>query len=314
MKSTIFKGNFFTAIAVTLLVFLIVGAVPLFSAFGAFLVPIPILYYYSKNGRMEGICVFAASLLFVSIVLHILKLPTPVIYFVLLGFLGAVLSEVLRKSYSIEKTVLVSTGMFLAVSLGFILYFSISSGEGPWDMLEAFVGQVVQSNIDAYAQWGADPDQIELLRKHADSIAKMLANVFPSFAAVSVSFVVLLNILEGKVLFKKSGLWYPDFGNLSYWKAHDKTVWLIISAAGCVLIPLEFVKYLGLNILIIMLFIYLMQGLSIINYFFDRKQISFLFRFLGYFLIFVQQIMLILVIALGLIDVWADFRKLRQMK
>jgi hypothetical protein len=35
-------------------------------------------------------------------------------------------------------------------------------------------------------------------------------------------------------------------------------------------------------------------------------------RGFGYFLIFAQQILLVLVIGLGLIDVWVDFRKLEK--
>ena len=101
----------------------------------------------------------------------------------------------------------------------------------------------------------------------------------------------------------------PDFGDLTRWKAPEKIVWLLIAAGGTLLIPQALVKFIGLNILIICLFIYLAEGISIIGFFLKVKKVPILFRVMLYFLILVQQYLLLLIVALGLFDLWADFRK-----
>jgi uncharacterized protein YybS (DUF2232 family) len=75
------------------------------------------------------------------------------------------------------------------------------------------------------------------------------------------------------------------------------------------LIPVEWARILGLNLLLICLFVYLLQGLSIIGFLFKTKNVHRLFRIPCYFLIFAQQYIILLVIAVGVIDLWVDFRK-----
>jgi uncharacterized protein YybS (DUF2232 family) len=48
----------------------------------------------------------------------------------------------------------------------------------------------------------------------------------------------------------------------------------------------------------------------VVGYFFKIKRIPFFFKILFYVLILIQQYLLLVVAALGLFDLWADFRKL----
>ncbi|MBN2569538.1 MAG: YybS family protein [Deltaproteobacteria bacterium] len=306
--------EFFSAVALTSLVFIAVTTLSIASTFGAVLTPIPLLYYYSRLGRMQGVMVFLSSLVIVMLVLKITGSQLSIFNLVLLGSLGPILSEVLRKNYSIEKTIACSVSAMFMLGLCFLLYFSLSSGKAPWHIVEAYITELVQTNVDTYARIGTSPEQLDMIRNNMVQISKVLTELVPSFFLVGTSFFVWLNILIGKVLFRSKGMWYPDFGNLSTWKIPDKVVWIVISAGLSILIPFSPIRILGVNIVIIMLFAYMMQGLSIINFFFDKKNLPWFLRAIGYFLIFVQQFLLIIVIGLGLIDVWVNFRKLDKAK
>jgi uncharacterized protein YybS (DUF2232 family) len=306
----IFSRDFFFAVAITSLVFTVVAAFSLLSNFGAVLLPLPLLYYYSRLGRIQGIFVFAISILVVVMTLKVLDSRLAFLYFFLLGSLGPILSEILRKNYSIEKTVLYSAGSFLTLGFAILLYYSLILGTGPWHLIESYIFDAVQKNIDSYSNAGVSQEHIDLIRENAGHIAKTLASLFPALILVGISFFVWLNVLEGKLLFEKKGMWYPDFGDLSRWKIFDRMIWVFIIAGICIILPVRVIKIAGLNMIIVLLFIYMLQGLSIISFYFKRKNVPWFLRGFGYFLIFAQQILLILVIGLGLIDVWADFRKL----
>ncbi|HEU18958.1 MAG TPA: DUF2232 domain-containing protein, partial [Deltaproteobacteria bacterium] len=181
-------------------------------------------------------------------------------------------------------------------------------------IIESYIAATVRENIDAYAQLGGAHDQIELLKRHSEQITRVFFGLFPSIVLVGAMFFTWFTIIAGKVLFVKNGMWYPDFGDLSRWKLRDRYVWLVIISGLLVLLPLGHVKIVGLNMLIIMLFLYLLQGLAVINFFFNAKRIPAFVRIIGYFLIFAQQFVLLLVVGLGLIDVWVNFRKLQKAK
>ncbi|MEA3471039.1 MAG: DUF2232 domain-containing protein, partial [Thermodesulfobacteriota bacterium] len=294
----IFNRDFFFAAAITSLVFIVVAAFSILSSFGALLLPLPLLYYYSRLGRVQGIFIFFLSLLAVMITLRVFDSPLTLQYFFLLGALGPLLSEVLRRDYSIEKTVLYGVGAFLALGLSFLLFYSLILGKSPWTLIEFYIFEIVRENIDSYTRIGVYQEHLDIIRENAGYIAKALTNLFPSLILVGSSFCVWVNILEGKLLFEKKGMWYPEFGDLSRWKIFDRMIWVFIIAGVFVVFPVKVIKIVGLNILIVLLFIYMLQGISIVSFYFKRKNMPWFIRGFGYFLIFAQQILLFLVIGL----------------
>lgn len=308
-RNALYK-DFVLAVVIISIVFIAVAVNPVLGVFGALLVPVPILYYYSKLGRLYGLLVFILSLIIAMITLRALGFQTSVGYLFLLGSLGPVLSEVLRRNWSIEKTVIYSAGILLALSLAILLYISLISGKAPWGIIGAHMSAIVLENIDLYSRTGVPTQYIELMKGNSDQITRILTGLLPSFILVGAAFFIWLNLLGGKWLFRKRGMWYPEFGDLSLWKTFDKTVWLVVIAGVFILIPSQGFRILGLNIMIVLLFIYMLQGLAIVSFFFKRKNVPVILRAFGYFLIFAQQFLIFIVAGLGLIDTWTDFRKL----
>lgn len=303
------RKDFFLAIAVITTVFVTAATIPVLGVFGAVIVPLPMLYYYSRQGRLYGILAFVLSLAIAMTMLRALGFQTVFWYFLLLGSVGPVLSEVLRKNYSIEKTVICSVSILLILILVIFFYMSLISAQTPWSLIGVHISAMVQENIDLYSRTGISMQHIELLRKNADRITRVLVGLFPSFILAGIAFFTWLNIIGGKWLFGKKGMWYPDFGDLLLWKTPDKMVWFFVMAGVFILIPSEGFPILGLNVMIVLLFVYLLQGLAIIGFFFEKKNVPVILRAFGYVLIFAQQFLLFVVTGLGLIDTWADFRK-----
>ncbi len=308
-RGAFFKSNFFTGIAVSSLAFLAASLIPLLGAFFFILTPLPIIYYYSKTGRIQGFAIFLISLFLVAIVLtfsgSIANLP----FLFITGFLGLFLSEIFRRNYSIERTVVYPVTVILMLWCSFIVLQSLSAGEDPWHLVEDYIGRNIQDSIQFYAQLDIPADQIDLIKNNFKEITNFLANIFPSLVLVSASFIVWLNILAAREIFQRTGMWYPDFGDLSRWKAPEGLIWLLIAAGGLLLVPVSLARIVSLNLVIVCLFVYLLQGLSIISFLFKTKNVHRSFRILCYFLIFVQQYIILLLVAVGVFDLWVDFRK-----
>ncbi len=314
-RSEILKREFFRGIIISSFVFLAVATTPILGSIGLVFIPLPILYYYSKLGRTQGLIVFIASLLVLTISYKFLNLEVSLPFFFLLGFLGLILSEILRKNYSIEKTVLHSTIALLTLCFAFLIYYNIKTGKTPWGLIEFYISESIHSNIRLYSQLDISSEQINLIKENANQIIAAIISLFPALALISTSFIVWLNIMAGKLIFQKAGMWYPDFGDLAYWKAADWMIWFVIISGGFLLISVGMIKIVALNLLIIFLFIYMFQGLAIISFFFKKKNVPEFLRIICYFLIFGQQFLLLLVVGLGLFDIWFNFRKLdKKMK
>jgi len=308
-RGVFFKSNFFTGIAVSSLAFLAASLIPLLGAFFFILTPLPIIYYYSKTGRIQGFAILLISLFLVAIVLTISGSLANLPFLFMTGFLGLFLSEIFRKNYSIERTVVYPVTAVLMLWCSFIVIQSLSVGKEPWRLVEDYIGRNIQESIQFYAQLDFPAEQIDLLKDNFKQITDFFANIFPAIVLVSASFIVWLNILAAKEIFARTGMWYPDFVDLSRWKAPERLIWLVIAAGGTLLAPVSWVNVIGLNVLIVCLFAYLLQGLSIISFLFKTKNVHRSFRMLCYFLIFAQQYLILLLIAVGVSDLWIDFRK-----
>ncbi|MBN1829735.1 MAG: DUF2232 domain-containing protein [Deltaproteobacteria bacterium] len=308
----IFGGEVLWAIAMSTLVFLAASATATFISFSVLIIPLPLLYFYSRLGRMRGAAVFLVSLAITMAAGALAEMVLSLRLLVLVGLAGPVLSEVIRRNLSIERTVLGASIVLLGLGVLLVVLDGLSQGVAPWTVFVDGVRTVVDDRIELIKRLGIASEQIQFITRNVDLIVATVLSLLPSFLGVGILFFVWANVLAGRVLFIRKGMWYPDYGDLSRWKLPDNLVWLFIAAAGSLLIPLWVVRIAGLNVLFILMFAYLLQGLALVGYFFRSKGIPPALRGIGYLLIAAQQIMLVLLALLGLIDVWADFRKIRM--
>jgi len=303
--------DFIQGIAVSALSFLSVMLIPLAGAIAIVLTPLPVLFYYTKLGRFRGVAVFAISLTLVLLILALIHpdIIFPLLLLMLAGGTGIMIAEVLRRPWPVERTLIIPVAVLLACGGCLLLLSAYQTGQPPLRLIESYILSSIGENIKLYEQMDISSEQLTLIKDHAGQIAALLTRIFPGMFLVGASLFISLNIFAARRLFHKHGLHYPEFGDLTRWKAPEKMIWLFIGAGGMLLVEEGAVKYTGLNLLITCLFIYLCAGLSVIGYFFKVKRTPVFFKVLFYVLIVIQQYLLLLVMALGLFDLWADFRK-----
>ncbi|MDX1777147.1 MAG: DUF2232 domain-containing protein, partial [Desulfobulbales bacterium] len=121
-----------------------------------------------------------------------------------------------------------------------------------------------------------------------------------------------LNLVLGSWLLRQKDtklLFWPDYNE---WKLPESFVWLVVLSGAIFLLLPQPLSLLGLNGLIICCTIYFFQGLAIAASLLKRWSVPRLIRIFIYALIFIQTYGIIVLSFLGLVDVWADFRKLNQ--
>lgn len=308
-KGPLFHIGTIRAGGILSLTFLFAALIPYIGPIVVILTPLPVLYYLSLLGRRQGLIVLAVSFLAAYGILSISGQSANLPVLLMICFIGVLLSEILTRHWSIEKTFLLASLALFCSAAGFVLYLAFRTGIAPWKMIEHYVSGIVLENIKLYSQLNIAEEQVRLIRESAPQITHLFTGIFPALAMSGAVFTIWINLLVGRWFFRIKGLTFPNFGDLAAWKAPEKLVWILIAAGGMIFVPAEGFTIVGLNLLIICGLIYLFQGLAIASFFFREKRIPMIVRWLFYVLILIQQYILIIVIAFGLFDMWVDFRK-----
>jgi len=308
-KRDVFHRDMLWAVSVLSFTFLAVALIPFIGPIVVIMTPLPILYCCLRLGRKDGLMALGVSLFAVSGILGLLGLRPSLSAMFGIGFAGVMLAEVLKRRYSLEKTIAVSSLALFIFGIGLLTFHAQQKGAAPLEFLEILVARMVNENIRLYEMMNFPTDQILLLRENIPQITRFFTGIFPALTLSGAIVTVWLNLLVGRRFLQRYFPGFPDFGDLASWKAPEKLVWLLIAAGGMVLAASDLLYVIGMNVLIVCSLIYLGQGLAIAGFLFRQKKVPLVFRAIFYTLLLVQQYLLIVVIAFGLFDIWIDFRK-----
>jgi uncharacterized protein YybS (DUF2232 family) len=101
----------------------------------------------------------------------------------------------------------------------------------------------------------------------------------------------------------------PRLERLDEWGIPYPWVWVTILGGLLLLVPVEDLGAVGVNLLIFMGSVHFLQGMAVLSNLFRQRRVPPFFRGAVYALVFLQQVLLLVVAAIGLFDLWFDFRK-----
>ena len=297
-----------TGITVTSLIFLLAVYMPLIGFFCSVFIPLPILFYRAKLGRRTSAIIPAA----VAIAMMVIAggLTIDVMFFIALLLLGFILCELFTFNLSVEKTILYATGTVLGTSVLSLIVYSNVNNIGIVELISNYIGENLKMTLALYEKMGVTEDSIVMLEQSLERIQYVLVRIIPAIATTSTLFVAWVNTIIAKPMLTSRQLVYPDFGDLTRWQTPDYFVWGVIASGLLLLLPASGMKMVGFNGLFILLTVYFFQGIAIIAFYFEQKNVPRLFRILLYTLIALQQFLLLIVVGLGFFDTWLNFRKI----
>jgi uncharacterized protein YybS (DUF2232 family) len=299
-------------IAITSFLFTITVLSPIFGIFCTVFIPLPTLYYRTKLGRLYGAIVPAATMFLLIVMLGELSLD--IVPFFELLCIGFVLGEIFDLNLSIEKTVVYTCAVALSVGIVILFFYSILAATGFKTLISDYILKNIELSFELYKRMGIIPADVELEPEALKKIHFYFIRILPALVIASTLFLIWATLLLARPILVSRHLNYPEFGPLKLWKAPEYLVWFVIASGLMFFIPSVSFKLLGTNGLLILMMIYFFQGIAIVAFFFDKKQMPRFLRIVLYSLIAVQQLLLIVVICLGFFDVWLNFRKLTAAK
>jgi uncharacterized protein YybS (DUF2232 family) len=295
-------------LVVSLVLFLAGVMVPMVGIVLIPLVPQPLLFLGVKYGQAAVIgtaCLVAFSLFW-------LGGEELALSYLVIASVAVLLLACLGHGRSLEGVVLTAATGFFA--LAFVLLHAMA---GSLIELEGAIRDTLTQNLELavriYEKAGLSGEGTEFLRQHSPRLVGMILQILPALAFAGCAVTVLLNLL---LLFRRLPLSRGNLlpaGDPKEWKSPELLIWCFIFSGFCLLLLQDgWVKTLFLNLFIVSMIFYFFQGLAIVAYYFHHKNVPVFLRGLGYALIFVEQLFMLLVVGLGLFDLWGDFRRLNK--
>ncbi|MBW1775311.1 MAG: YybS family protein [Deltaproteobacteria bacterium] len=283
--------------------------IPLLGPFLSLLAPLPFLYYASKWGLYQGAKIFTVTVLILGLIGKLTGFPQAVYLCVEFGLLGLIISETYRRKYSFGLAVFCGTGLMLLLGAIILIITGLSQDLGPIELVLEYFKSNLDETIRVYEKMGSDPEQVTLFREFSEMLMAVIAKTYPSLAIVGTGFVVWLNIVLSRPLFRVMNLRYP-FDKMDRWSSPEHMVWGVIATGFFLLLLDGTLEMVALNGLVVMIVIYVFHGLSIVLFYLNKYHVPGWLRFGVYFLLLFQQVFLCVLALAGLFDQWFNFRKM----
>ena len=205
-------------------------------------------------------------------------------------------------------------GLVILVSCWLILLTiqTALSGVNPIGQFLGTLDSDIERTLDYYRQSGSvAPETLLILEESFFQMKTILPKILASMMVSLALLVIWSTMLLGNRLVPKfTG--YRPWPDHQSWRLPDKLIWLLIGAALITIVPAAPLRVLGGNILICIGLIYIFQGFAVMSFFLHKWNVPQVVRFLLYAMMLFQSFGTVLLLILGIGEVWFDLRGFKK--
>ncbi|MBW2057317.1 MAG: DUF2232 domain-containing protein [Deltaproteobacteria bacterium] len=309
MENRRFLLHLLLGTAASVLIFLISLRVPLLGMGVSILTPLPVMVLCHLWGLKGG----GLAVLIGSLALSGLLTPlVGVIFFTEFGLLGILLHYFLvKRGLTWDRGILYTS---LAVVGGMALLLVLFRLTTSLDTMDWIRGEIRETGETLRQLYPVEETGGQPTWEGSERFVALVLRVFPALIILTIWLEGIVNVSlftrltaridsgQGRVKMR------PEF---SSWVCPDRFIWGGILGGFLIMTKVSLLVTVGINAVILLVAIYLLQGLAIVSFFFKKRNVPVGLRVLGYALIGIIQFLPVVVAGLGLFDIWIDFRKVR---
>jgi uncharacterized protein YybS (DUF2232 family) len=271
--------------------------------------PLPLLLVGWRLGTLEAVLLAFLGVLFVFALNPGLAAFQDNLGLWMLMLMGLVLTVCHHRDWP-DGSAIMFTVLFLGLlSLVFFLGQAFLQGLGPAGLWEKKSQELADSLTKMMGEAGVGMSDLRVMGLPRLEVQHLLIQVLPALVLINLALVAWVNVL---VTQKLGTIWgWNNLGEpLSLWTSPEWLVFFLVAAGFALLAPFPGVRQAGLNLLLVLGFVYFCQGMAVISALLQRFNLPWVLRSLAYILAFMNPL-LIVVMILGLTDLWLDFRRLQ---
>jgi len=295
---------------VALLVLIVFGRMSLMTSLilGTWL-PLPLLLVGWRLGTLEAVLLALAGVLFVFALTPGMAAFQDNLGLWMLMLLALILTVCHQRHWQDGSSMLFAVAFLGLLTLVFFLGQAFLQGVGPAGLWEKKSQELADSLTKMMGEAGVGMSDLRLMGLPRLEIQHLVIQVLPALVLINLALVAWVNVLAAQ---KLASIWgWENLGEpLSRWSCPEWLVFFLVAAGFSLLAPWPGVRLAGLNLVLVLGFIYFCQGMAVISALLQRFNLPWVLRTLVYILAFMNPL-LIVVMILGLTDLWLDFRRLQ---
>ncbi len=283
--------------------------VPVLGQALVLLTPVPLIVAYARDGRTEGLTALISS---AAIVAALLGWSMAAIFLFGFGLMAFGTAEGMLRRFRPEHIAILG-GLLPIAAAGIVLaYYLAHAGKNPLMILEKQIRDSIAEAAKLYSGLGLK-EMASAVTSVSDTVIHYLVRLVPGIAIATslIQATCCFGLARSIILRRPGAASAPSQPSLAAWHAPDAWVWGLIAALALIMVPKEAARLAGLNCAIVLSVVYLVQGIAVIEHVLRKFRVQAVARSLIHALILALPT-IVFVIALGVVDIWADFRKVRK--
>lgn len=276
-------------------------------------IPVPFVILGIRHDIRTNIVSLVLTLLIVQILLSSTSGATLLLAF---GPLSFMINYCIKKRKSLSETLLFSTMAFL---ISFVVLILLG-GEIADMLKEAEVGfnQYLNFQLESIKEMGLTDFNVLQTKYELQTLYKEILVLTPSLLSIFSLFIAYVNIAISTWGIRKMGYGVVSKGTFSRFKLPNNIIpgiaLMLVTGYVFRILNINYHEAFLLNVSFLFGFIFLVQGLAVIDFFLKKTKANLLLRIvvLSFLLLFIPAGSIILFI--GLFDSIFDIRKIRRKK
>jgi uncharacterized protein YybS (DUF2232 family) len=277
--------------------------------FGVLLNPLlafPVAYVCMRSGITPALFALATIC---AVVWHQAGTVHAMFYLLQFGGASLLLPVLLRRGVGWLRAIIVCLLLTVLTITATGVSYSLKQNVTITTMVNSYIdGEVGKAKV-VYDQADLPPTQVKELLEVLDSTALFFKQAYVGLTAVAVC-VVLAATVALLCWFARGAYVVPGvvFHQL---RLPDFLIWFLIITGFSMLLKVSLVQQVSLNVLTLLLPLYFLQGVAILSFFLRKKSFSTVSQAFVYVVVLVINPLPVVVTAIGVFDMWFDFRKPR---
>ena len=305
-------GKIITAILSTTAIVVLPGIA--WGLFGWLHLLLPLLAFavLSKFGKYTGKKFLLTATVFSLICYIILGNIDLFVFSAIFLFAGYVLFSSFENN---ERPALSGFKTAVVIGIGWsavLAFFTWGSDISPYRQLITTLDLGISEALTYYrASDSVTPETLAMLETTLSQMKIIVPLIMP---AILGSLVLLVSwftmILSNTLIIRQNGS--SSWSSYGMWQLPDKIIWVAICMGLLTMVPVAGMRIIALNALILLSVVYCFQGLAVSVHFMNKWNVPILMRSFFYVMMIVQTFGTIVLLVLGIADVWLDLRKLKS--
>ncbi len=294
----------------TLTLFLAYVTFPLVGMLPGLFAPFPAVYYAVKSSRTSGTAIVVICTAVMAIMGDALF---PLFFLLQSGVISLAIPVFLTGGRSAARAIAYTVAVNLAAIVVLAVVYGVAQGVNPHVQAVKAINASISQVASLYQEMGIKGDELKGLQQSMQQAGALIGRIYPALLVVGLTGIVGLNLLLlTKVAARLPRL--PATGSFSNFKNPEQLVWVLIAAGFSLLVKNPQIATAALNLLIVVASLYFIQGMAVIAHFFSRYAVPKFVRVIFYIVLALQLYLVVAIAALGLFDIWGDFRSPKQQE